>query len=76
MPAKPMKNVVVQVEDEQVTITLSLSQQFGKSSTGKTTIIASSSGVQRIDTPSGPIHFTLNVFRYANQHGSSPSKEV
>lgn len=43
-----MKNIEMTVVDDKLTITIDLSQRFGKSSTGKSTIIASSEGNQSI----------------------------
>ena len=39
-----MKNVVMKVEGNMLTITVDLSKEFGLSSSGKTTIIATTEG--------------------------------
>jgi hypothetical protein len=43
-----MKNVEMKVEGDILTITVDLKKRFGKSSSGKTTIIATSEGNQSI----------------------------
>lgn len=39
-----MKNVVMQVKGNILTVTIDLSKDFGKSASGKTTIVASTAG--------------------------------
>jgi len=44
-----MKNVSMKTDGNILTITVDLSKEFGKSSSGKTTIIASTEGNQSIE---------------------------
>ncbi len=43
-----MKNIEMTVVGDKLTITVDLSQRFGKSSSGKSTIIASTEGNQSV----------------------------
>ncbi|MBP1764340.1 MAG: hypothetical protein H6Q65_1398 [Firmicutes bacterium] len=43
-----MKNVEMTVDGDKLTITVDLSQRFGKSSSGKSTIVASTEGNQPV----------------------------
>lgn len=57
-----MKNVEMTVEDDILTITVDLSQEFGPSSSGKTTIIASTEG--NISVPSREdVKIGVNVYK-------------
>ena len=61
-----MKNVELSIEGDIVTIRVDLSQTFGPSSSGKTTIIASTEG----NVPVGPEReekIGLNVYRGRNK---------
>ena len=44
-------------------ITIDTNVEFGKSASGKSTIIASSSGNQKIETPNGEAFLGLNLYR-------------
>jgi hypothetical protein len=55
-----MKNVEVKIENGKAIITVDLSKSFGPSSTGKSIIVASTEGNQRLE---GKILFGLNVYR-------------
>ncbi len=59
MPAN-MKTTVVK---DKLTIEVDLSQDFGKSKSGKTTIIASSHGAELVPHEKGTVHVNLNVYR-------------
>lgn len=54
-----MKNVETEVKGNKLHITVDLTQDFGPSKTGKTTIIASSEGNQKI----GDVVMGLNVYK-------------
>lgn len=55
-----MKNVEVKVENGKAIITVDLSKSYGPSSTGKSIIVASTEGNQRLE---GKIMMGLNVYK-------------
>ena len=59
--AKEMQNVATSVEGNILTIKIDLSKDFGPSSTGKTTIVASSKGPQAIDGTD--VKLGLNIYK-------------
>ena len=59
-----MKNIEMKVEGNKLTITVDLSQRYGKSSSGKSIIIASSEGNQAIPG-NEDIKIGLNVYNKA-----------
>lgn len=56
-----MKNVEMKVDGTLLTITVDLSKEFGPSSSGKTIIIASTEGNQKVDGSDAVVG--LNVYR-------------
>lgn len=56
-----MTNVVTSVKGNKLVIEVDLEKRFGKSASGKTTIIASTNGNQSVGHPSGAT-FGLNVY--------------
>jgi ABC-type hemin transport system ATPase subunit len=56
-----MQNVTYTVEGQKLVITVDLSQRLGPSASGKTTLVASTSGNATLPGASG-IKFGLNVF--------------
>ncbi len=56
-----MKNVEMKVEGNILTITVDLTKEFGPSSSGKTLIIASTEGNQKVDGSDAVVG--LNVYR-------------
>ena len=56
-----MKNIDMSVDGNILTITVDLSQRFGKSSSGKSTIIASTEGNQSVPG-NEEIKIGLNVY--------------
>ena len=56
-----MKNVEMEVKGDILTIKVNLSKRYGKSSSGKNTIIASSEGNQAVNEVEG-VKFGLNVY--------------
>jgi len=59
-----MKNVEMKIEGTILTITVDLSKTYGPSSSGKTTIIASTEGNQRVPTAdTRDIKIGLNVYK-------------
>lgn len=56
-----MKNMDMKVEGDQLIITVDLTKRFGKSSSGKSIIIASSEGNQTVPG-TGEIKIGLNVY--------------
>ncbi len=57
-----MKNIEMKVEGKILTIQIDLSQEFGRSSSGKTTIVASTEG--NISVPDNEeIKIGLNVYK-------------
>ena len=61
MGSKSVKNVEMSVEGEILTIKVDLSQTFGKSSSGKSTIIASTEGNQSVPGRES-VKIGLNVY--------------
>jgi hypothetical protein len=61
-----MKNVASKVEGNTLTITVDLSQEFGPSKSGKTTVVASTEG--NITLADGRTVMGLNVYRYPARH--------
>ena len=49
--------------DGTMTIIINTNVEFGKSASGKSTIIASSSGNQKVETPNGEAFLGLNLYR-------------
>ncbi len=58
-----MKNITTEIKDGKLHVTMELAQDFGPSKTGKTTIIASSEGNQKLSTPSGDVVLGLNLYK-------------
>ncbi len=56
-----MTNVKTSIKGKILTIEVDLSKRFGKSASGKTTVIATSSGNQVVDVESGAT-LGLNVY--------------
>ena len=56
-----MKNIELKVEGSILTITVALSKDFGKSSSGKSVIIASSEG--NVSVPGREEKIGLNIYR-------------
>ena len=56
-----MKNVELTVEDTMLTIKVDLSKDFGPSSSGKTTIIASTEG--NVSIPEREEKIGLNIYK-------------
>lgn len=57
-----MKNIEMKVEGKILTIKIDLSQEFGRSSSGKTTIVASTEG--NVGVPDNEeIKIGLNVYK-------------
>ena len=56
-----MKNIEMTIEDNILTIKVDLSQRFGKSSSGKSTIVASTEGNQALPGQE-EIKIGLNVY--------------
>lgn len=58
-----MKNVETKIEGTKLTVTMDLTKDFGRSASGKTTIIASTEGNQKIATPNGEVTLGLNLYK-------------
>ena len=59
-----MKNVEYKIEKNVLIVKIKLTEDFGPSSSGKTTIVASSEGNARIAEVDGkPVFFGLNVYK-------------
>lgn len=56
-----MKNVEIQVEGNILTLRVDLSKEFGPSTSGKTTIVASTEG--NVSVPDHEVKVGLNVYR-------------
>lgn len=57
-----MKNVDLKVKDNKLTIVVDLTKEFGKSSSGKSTMIASTEGNQSLPGMDD-VKIGLNVYR-------------
>lgn len=59
-----MKNVQISLDGNTMTIVVDISKEFGASSSGKTTIIATTSGNMAVDESGDPpVMVGLNVYR-------------
>ena len=59
-----MKNVILETKGNMLVITVDMTQNFGPSASGKTTIIASTEGNQAVTSPTGErISIGLNVYK-------------
>jgi hypothetical protein len=58
-----MKNVEIEVKDNILTIKVDLTQDHGKSSSGKTNIIATSEGNAPLPAPYEHVKMGLNVYK-------------
>lgn len=56
-----MKNVEIEVDDNVLTIRVDLTREFGPSSSGKTTIVASTEG--NVDVPDTNVKVGLNCYK-------------
>lgn len=56
-----MKNVEMQVDGQILTIKVDLTQEFGPSSSGKTTIVASTEG--NVDVPGSEVKVGVNCYK-------------
>ena len=66
-----MKNVNVTVDGDTLTITVDLTQDQGLSSSGKTNIVATTSGNMTVDgTGDNPVVIGLNVYRRVQKKGA------
>jgi hypothetical protein len=54
-----MKNVEITQEGTKLIITVDLSKEFGRSASGKTTIVATTEGNQKV----GEVYIGLNVYK-------------
>jgi len=58
-----MKNVEMEIHDKKLVITVDLEQDFGKSSSGKTTIVATTSGNVPLPAPHEDFKLGLNIYK-------------
>ena len=58
-----MKNVTMHIEGNELVVKIDLSQDFGKSASGKTTIVASTCGNQALPAPHDNIKIGVNVYK-------------
>jgi hypothetical protein len=58
-----MKNVEMTVEKDVLTIKVDISKEFGPSASGKTIIIASTGGNEKVDANGSEIVVGLNVYK-------------
>ena len=59
-----MQNVDIQVEGDKIVITIDASKNLGPSRSGKTTMVATTSGNQVVATKSGQVVIGLNVYKH------------
>lgn len=62
MAQKIGKNIEASVKDGTLTLVIDISKTFGKSASGKTTIVATTSGNQQVDGTDGLV-LGLNAYR-------------
>lgn len=62
-----MTNVKTSVKGNVLTITIDLSERHGPSASGKTIMIASTQGNQKLEPPHEGISFGLNVYTKADK---------
>jgi hypothetical protein len=62
-----MMNVTQSIKGTILTIQVDLSKTFGPSASGKTTMIASTQGNQKLPAPHDQVSFGLNVYTKAAQ---------
>lgn len=60
-----MTNIKTSVKGNTLTITVDLSERHGPSASGKTIMIASTQGNQKLDAPHAAVSFGLNVYTKA-----------
>ena len=58
-----MKNVEMKVDGGKLVVVVDLSKDFGKSASGKSTIIASSCGNVALPSPHESVKIGLNVYK-------------
>jgi hypothetical protein len=58
-----MQNVTTSIKGSILTITVDLSKDFGRSKSGKSTIIASTGGNISVDPKSPEIKLGLNIYK-------------
>jgi hypothetical protein len=58
---KDVQNIAISITDDITTLTIDMSQDFGTSASGKSTIIASSRGNKRLESTN--IYYGLNVYK-------------
>jgi hypothetical protein len=56
-----MRNVELEVKDNILTIKVDLSKSFGRSKSGKTTIVASTDG--NVNVPGSDVKIGLNIYK-------------
>lgn len=71
--ARGMKNVVMRVEEDMLTITIDLAQEFGPSRSGKTTIVATTEGNKPV--PGRDHRIGLTVYRTSTGKARKGSKK-
>lgn len=54
-------NVEMEISDNKMIITIDLSQEHGLSTSGKTKVVATTSGSRNIETPQGNVLVGVNV---------------
>jgi len=64
-----MRNCVIKVEGDKMTISVDLSKNLGRSKSGKSLLIASTDGAVKADTKAGSVSIGLNV--YTTDKGAS-----
>ena len=55
-----MQNVQVEVKGDNLILTVNLKKRFGRSKSGKSTIVATTEGI--VNVPESDVQFGLNVF--------------
>lgn len=62
-----MKNVTMKLEGDELIIKVNIKQEFGRSASGKTIIIASTEGNKPCGPPGLDAYIGLNVYKYAGR---------
>jgi hypothetical protein len=58
-----MQNVKIETKENQIIITIDTSKNLGPSRSGKTIMVGTTSGNQKVTTPSGDIMVGVNAYK-------------
>ena len=58
-----MQNITINSKDNLITITIDASIEIGTSKSGKSTLVATTGGNIKVDTPEGEITIGVNAYK-------------